>query len=289
MRDRLDLLLAAAERITVDLIAQEPVAVRPSTDTPGWARHVVDAESFDVLPVLEDDGRIVSYLRRSTLERHASEVDWTGIAFETIEPDEIVSATTPLLEVLGRFTTQRPRLFVLGRRHIDGIVTVYDLNQPAAHQFGFALALVVEAELGRAIETAVRDADDELGTEVDQSLLDRIEDLPASEIPGAKGRGRSWKRKNQRGEQVRLACELSFSDKIELVRVLGLAPDLAARCRPPYGSSPTEFVSRLKSEVKALRNAVAHDRGELADEHSIWQWMRTTYHLATDLSSYRAA
>jgi hypothetical protein len=58
VRERLGLLLTAAERLTVDLFAQSPVAVRLSGDTPGYGRHAADSERFDVLPVQEDDGRM---------------------------------------------------------------------------------------------------------------------------------------------------------------------------------------------------------------------------------------
>jgi len=134
LSDRLQRLLAAAERLTVDLVAQEPVTVRLSNDTPDHAQHVADRENFDVLPVAEEDGRIVRFVRRTALLGHNSD-SWQGVRFEDIHPDDIVSASSPLFELLGRFSRERPRLFVLGRRRIDGIVTVYDLNQPAAHQF----------------------------------------------------------------------------------------------------------------------------------------------------------
>ncbi len=84
---------------------------------------------------------------------------------------------------------------------------------------------------------------------------------------------------------MRLTRELVFNDKIGLVEFMGIAPALASRCRPPYSAGGDEFIERLRQEVKALRNAVAHDRDELADEWSIWAWLRTTLHIATDLSS----
>jgi len=79
MASRLDSLLAAAERLTVDLIAQTPVTVSPSRDTPGIARHVADRENFDVLPFEEDDGRIVRYVRRGSLDVSPSDTEWTNI------------------------------------------------------------------------------------------------------------------------------------------------------------------------------------------------------------------
>jgi hypothetical protein len=104
---RLAMLLAAAERLTVDLIAQDPVSISLARDTPAYARHVAQAENFDILPVRERDGKIVRYVSRSTLERHPSDTDWEAAAFEVIRADEIVSAATPLFEVVGRFDRQR--------------------------------------------------------------------------------------------------------------------------------------------------------------------------------------
>jgi hypothetical protein len=284
LQDRLTLLLEAGERLTVDLVAQEPVVVRLETETPGYARHVADRENFDVLPIKEKDGRIVRYVRRATLEQHLSDTEWDGIRLDAIDPDDIVSAASPMLELLDRFSSERPRLFVLGRRGIDAIVTVYDLNQPAAHQFGFALSLVVEAELADAIERAARKTKDELDTEVDARIRELVMELPAQKYGGARKRASAWQRKVNEDEQVRLTRELVFNDKIGLVELMGIAPSLASRCRHPYSSSGDELVRRLREEVKALRNAVAHDTGELADEWSIWAWMRTTLHLASDLA-----
>ena len=134
-------------------------------------------EKFDVLPVREADGRIIRYVRREAIEGHRSELDWVRIELSDIHPDEIVSAASPLLDLLDRFCHNRPRLFVLDRRGIEGIVTVFDLNQPAAHQFGFALSLVVEAALARAIEEACRHSPDELDAEVDEQIRLRIRRL----------------------------------------------------------------------------------------------------------------
>jgi hypothetical protein len=61
-----------------------------------------------------------------------------------------------------------------------------------------------------------------------------------------------------------------LNDKIGLVELMGIAPALAAHCRPPYCASGDTFLRHLRDDVRALRNAVAHDRPELADEWSVW-------------------
>jgi CBS domain-containing protein len=294
MQDRLALLLKAAERLTVDLIAQEPVCVRVSTDTPGYARHVADSEGFDVLPVVEEDGRIVRYVTREDLDRHPSATEWDAIDLTDIHPDEIVSSASPMFDLLSRFSHDQPRLFVLSRGGIDGIATVYDLNQPAAHQFAFALCLVVESELGRSIEIhaasqllAETAPDATLDLTVDRRIKEWIGDLPSESFGAAKTKAAAWEKKVARGDQVRLTRELVFHDKIGLIEHGGLAALLAAQCRPPdgvSGMSAEQLLASLRGEVKELRNALAHDRGELVDEWRIWRWMQTTFALAQDLS-----
>jgi hypothetical protein len=268
-------------------VAQEPVTVRIGDDTPGYARHVADAENFDVLPISEGDGRIIRYVRRTALAEHPSDTDWDGLVLDDIHPDDIVSASSPLLELLSRFSHERPRLFVLGRRRIDGIVTVYDLNQPAAHQFGFALALVVEGELAYAIEEKARTPDDELDVEVDDRILESIHELlPGKEHKSTRDKADAWQKKVKKDEQLRLTQELAFNDKLLLVDAMDIAGELAARCRSPYGNSGESLLEALRAQVKKLRNAVAHDSGALADEWSVWTWMRTTFELAEDLAKH---
>jgi hypothetical protein len=66
--------------------------------------------------------------------------------------DQLVSRDAPAFALLERLAEEGSQiLFCLGRRGVDGVVTVYDLNQPAAHLFGFGLVLICEAELGRLL------------------------------------------------------------------------------------------------------------------------------------------
>jgi hypothetical protein len=282
--DRLALLLNAAERLTVDLIAQEPVTVQPTTNTPGWARSTAEKEHFDVLPLRESNGRIVRYVRRTALDRHDSDTEWEGVVFGDILPDDIVSAASPMLELLDRFTQERPLLFVLGAKGIDSVVTVHDLNQPAAHQLGFALSLVVEAELSRAIEREARQSEEQLDTEVDERISKEILKLSRDRHKKTRSRIAKWRAKTSTGNQVRLTQELVFEDKITLVDKMGLAGGLAKNCRHPHAMDGDELLACLRKEVKALRNAVAHETDALSSEWCIWRWMRTTYHLAMDLT-----
>ena len=87
------------------------------------------------------------------------------------------------------------------------------------------------------------------------------------------------------GRAVRLTRELVFHDKLLLIEAMDLAKSLAARCRSPHGDSGEQFLEVIRKQVKALRNAVAHDSDALADEWSVWEGMRTTLELAEDLTA----
>lgn len=275
-------LLAAAERLTVDLIAQPPIGVDPTRQSPAEAADKAVQERYDVLPIVESDGRIVKYVRRQVLENHRADADWTYVSLCEILPDDLATATTPLLDLLGRFTRERPRLFVLGRHGVDGIVTVFDLNQPAAHQFGFGLALVVEAELSREIEGAAAISGGESDTDVDDGIYRRIQGLGRERHKDIRSRAAAWRSKIDAGEQLRLTNELVFADKILLVKKMRLGQTLGDRVSAPHGPHVSRFFAAVE-QVRALRNAVAHDREELANEWKVYKWMQTTMQLARDL------
>ena len=282
-RDRLRLLLEAAERLTVDLIAQPPVTADPRSEAPREACAKAVKEKFDVLPLRDgESGQITRFVRREELERRYDDAGWDAIEAIDIHPSEIVSATSPILDLLDRFGDDRTHVFVLDRSGIEGIVTVFDLNQPAAHQFGFALSLVVEGALAEAIEAALRQSPDELDADLDDRIYVQVRRL-ARDHKGTRDRGEAWRKKVEAGDQIRLMQELVFGDKLLLADKMRLAPALAARCRRPYGTDGRRLMKHLREEVKALRNAVAHDWSELADERSVCRWMRTTLHLAHDL------
>ena len=44
---------------------------------------------------------------------------------------------------------------------MTGVVTVWDVNRPGAHLFGFGLCLVVEAEVARSTELFVRRSEEQ--------------------------------------------------------------------------------------------------------------------------------
>ncbi len=252
-----------------------------STDTPAFARELAEQEQFDLVPIREGDNRIISYVRRETLERAAAGAMWSDVEQAVIHPNEIVSANSPILDLLDRFGQDPQPLFVLGQNGIDAIVTVYDLNQPAAHQFGFALSLVVEAHLAREIEIACRNSPDEPASVVDARILGKINGFPRG--AAIRKRAAKWSHKAVLGDQVRLTQELVFADKIALAKRMRLAPELASRCTLRGGIDGTELIRSLDHEVRALRNAVAHDLDALADEVQICKWMQTTLALAREL------
>jgi hypothetical protein len=109
--------------------------------------------------------------------------------------------------------------------------------------------------------------------------------LKTKEHKGTRERAAKWRNKVRQGDQVRLTRELVFHDKLVLVEAMGLGGPLAARCHSAHGDSGEQLLDALSKQVKALRNAVAHDSDALADEWSVWEWMRTTFELAEGLTA----
>jgi hypothetical protein len=121
-----------------------------------------------------------------------------------------------LLAYLLRRLERRELLMCLGREGIDGVVTIYDLNQPAAHVFAFGLALLVEAELARVIAESM-DGDSRAIYRHVQGVL------------GAKHHAVArWKKEADHGEQVDLVSYLTFYEKTRCLTVKSLAKIAAA-------------------------------------------------------------
>jgi CBS domain-containing protein len=148
MSGRLRSSMEAADRLTVGTIAQPPYCVSPDKNV----REVYDhakREGFDVLPIKDPEGRIRTVVETSHLE---TMTDWDQLRARArpVNIDDLVAAAAPMFSVLDRIVDGP--LLCLGGDGVEGIVTMYDMNQPAAHYFGFALAIVVEAGVGRAID-----------------------------------------------------------------------------------------------------------------------------------------
>jgi hypothetical protein len=269
---KLEALMKAAERLTVELVAQEPYCVtreRPLGETLATAQ----AERFDFLPVRGRDGSIKSFVETAALAGISS---WEGLVDieQPIDVDLLVAESSPLFSLLERFH-HHPILLVLTRDGIGGIVTVFDLNQPAAHQFAFGLALVIEAEVADVIRTDLRDGP--LHETVDDRVIRELEREPA--LTSAR-KLRKWRAIRRRGDHIDVLAALGFDEKLNLLTRLGLAGDLRSRCVDRYQDSDAALVNDLRREVKELRNDIAHERIGLLDHKKMYERIRLTYELA---------
>jgi hypothetical protein len=231
------------------------------------ARH----RGFDNLPVRDADGHIRRMVRNDALRAAKS---WDVLETEAvpIDTDLLVARDAPVFSLLDRFA-HRDILFCLGRQGIDGVVTVYDLNQPAAHLFAFGLILICESELADLL----------------RRHLGENPGVAKERAEAVLGRGRMgvrrWDRARAENNDLHLSSSLTFGEKLELLPHFGLE-ELAAR----LAVAPDRLLAQL-DEIKALRDALAHydDGDRLADPHRVYEQMRRTYAVAQRIASEAAA
>lgn len=146
-------LLASADDLRVDALAQEPWCARPVLDDPQSTYEIATERGYDVLPVQDGTGSIVSTVARDTLRDQKS---WDAVLVrqEPLTAERLVAREAPVLRLLDRLEAQEV-LFTLGRSGVDGVVTIYDLNQPAAHLLGFGMALICESDVTRELRASL--------------------------------------------------------------------------------------------------------------------------------------
>lgn len=266
MRD-LSSLIRSAEDLRVDAVAQEPFCAEPKRLSPRETYEQACELGFDDLPVRDDDGHIRRMVHAVAL-RDANDT-WDVLKSEAVvlDADSLVAREAPAFSLLDRFV-DRDVLLTLGRRGVDGVVTIYDLNQPAAHLLGFGLILIAEAELARSLRS-------HLGEDAAQAKESAVAVL-------GKGRMgvRRWDRSRKANKDLHLSASLTFGEKLELLPEFGL-DELARR----YGLPAQALLADLR-EIKNLRDALAHydDQDRLADPRWVHERMRRANTLAQLIS-----
>ncbi len=273
--------MRAAERLTVALIAQKPYCADPTRPFEEIVHHA-DAEGFTSLPVREHDGAIRNVVLTVALRKLGS---WNGLASITtpILATSVVADSTPIFAVLGRLRARPPSdppLFVLGPGTISGIVTSYDVNQPAAHYVAFGLALVVESEVADMVMSCVCER---RSGPPDEVLQEAIKCHALDCGPELK----RWKARKAADCQLPLIAELSFAKKLELAKALGVLEQAAARCGPPYARNAAGLTRSLE-EARHLRNELAHDRAGASDHSTVLSRMQMVHDLARTLVDSRS-
>jgi hypothetical protein len=211
---RFDSLLQSTDDLRVEAFAQDPFCADVALRSPAETYAIAQERGFDQLPVLERDRKIRRLVPTRMLVRHQG-WDTAEGDMEPITADLLVARDAPAFSLLERFE-QAPALFTLGRDGIDGIVTVYDLNQPPAHVLGFGLALIVESGVSDLLR-------DHLGEDPEEALAS------AAAILGTKAPGiEYWKKARKADADVHLASKLGFGEKLRILPSHGLTSSLIA-------------------------------------------------------------
>jgi hypothetical protein len=258
-------LLNSANRLTVDSVSQTPFFLEWGDPRgPRFFYEQARAEGFTQLPVRQQRSttRIVLSAELATLD------DWRDSSIgRPIEVDDLVSRDAPLFSLLRRLQ-MRELLLCLGPDGVDGVVTIYDLNQPAAHMFTLGLALLIEGELANAITRSLSG---------DRRAVERH----VISVLGQKyGAVKRWKHDVAADSQLEILSYLSFYDKCRClteraVQEIAQAADLDA-----------EEARRQLREVKQIRNNIAHyDAFNLADYRTVGTRMAIAYRLARKLAN----
>lgn len=248
-------------------LAQVPVCADPTTDSPRSTYEQARTQGFDILPVREANGVIRRVVRVRLL---ADAQDWRILeSADLIAADEIVARDAPVFSLLDRFN-HRSLLFALGRHGIDGVVTIYDLNQPAAHLLGFGLALICESEVAVVLR-------EYLGDDPERAVS-LVHVVPKT------GRGvNMWKKSRETDEDIHISSALNFTEKLRVLehyQLCGFAHYL--------GYDEADLLERLKL-VRNLRNAIGHyDEAEFVDPRIAVARMQTAEELARRIVERRA-
>jgi hypothetical protein len=230
--------------------------------------HEACKRGFDHLPVRDSDGMI----RRVVPTAALANVDsWEGAERHAapLNADLLIARDAPAFSLLERLAHgSGDVLFCLGRDGVDGVVTVFDLNQPAAHLLGFGLVLICEAEVTRVVRQHLGEDPETAKQRVEAGLTHRPIGI------------KRWERARQVNTELHLASSLTFGEKCELLPEYGL-PDLAER----LGVDEEQLMEELLA-IKELRDALAHydDADRLAHPEWVHARMRRAHVLAQQLA-----
>lgn len=129
--------------ITVRYVA-ENLQVYQIDDDAAAVRKYMEKHDFDVLGI-EEDSIICGYVEQSNLD--AGKCRDSLLIFS---PSELIAESTPLIDLLP-ILCKSPRVFVLDRNRVSGIVTRGDLQKAPVRMFLFGLINLLEMQMLRII------------------------------------------------------------------------------------------------------------------------------------------
>ncbi len=183
---------------------------------------------FDVLGI-EDKGSVYGYVEQSKLQ--------TGVCRDyqkTFHPSEIIAESTPIIWVLPILRNQ-PRVFVLERNQVVGIVTRGDLQKAPVRMLLFGLVTLLEMHLLRLIR--VHYPDDSWTRYLSDQRLEKATTLLSY--------------REARKEAIDLADCLQFCDKSVLILI-------SDEIRERLGFISHDAGEQFLKEAEKLRDKLAH-------------------------------
>lgn len=217
-----------AQNITVRHVLEKLQSCRADDDATIVRKRMKEKLDFDVMGV-EEDGEVYGYVEQSTLR--------TGPCRRyrnLFLPSELIAESTPLIDLL-LVLHGTPRIFVLDRNKVTGIVTRGDLQKAPVRMLLFGLVTLLEMHLLRLVR--IHYPKDSWQSLLSSARLNKAKNLFAE--------------RKARNETVDLADCLQFCDKRELVLK---TPEIEDRIRRKCGKSG----KLILESTEKLRDKLAH-------------------------------
>lgn len=222
-----------AESITVRHVLEKLQSCHSDDDAVIIRKHMEEDLDFDVMGV-EDDGRVYGYVESSELGTgHCKRYE------KTFSPSELVAESTPLMDLLP-VLHDSPRVFVLDRNKVTGIVTRADLQKAPVRMLLFGLVTLLEMHLLRLVRIHYPDGSW-------QSLLSGGRLALAREL---------FAQRNARNEALDLADCLQFCDKRKLVLGIPEIQDCIERSCGKSGKFLLESTEELRDKLAHAQDIV---------------------------------
>jgi len=134
--------------LTVETI-REPLQSISIDESCEKAVQIMEEKHFDILGVKDNNGNVIGYLDLKNIDNTKCVI--SGECLQRFEVSELVSLHTPLRDSLGRINSLG-RVFVLGSKGVEGIVTFADLDKQPVRMLFFSLISLIEMGLSQLIK-----------------------------------------------------------------------------------------------------------------------------------------
>ena len=245
------------DSLAIDVIA-EPLTSVPATASASDVVQQMATRNWDVIGIRQDDSAATSaYLNRQDLK------DGPCAQYaRRFDIQDLVSSYSPICQSLQRLC-ERKRLFVLGRKGVEGIVTVADLQKQPVRMMLFAAVSLLE-----------------------MAMLARIRQVhPEGQWAASLTEGRVQVADRLYAERFRKCQDMDLADCLQLcdkATILLKSDDWSG-----WGFSSKGKASEFFDRAQTLRDnlAHAHDPSEGADWAQVCKLFARTEELTRQLAS----